>query len=64
MIEAGSDSKVLNTPFDVGCTLLHIVYSKHPCQRADAAASLCHTTGLKTRKKRSHISRGLYNKGS
>lgn len=48
-------------PFDVRCTLRRIRYSKHPCHRADAAASL--TTGPKTRI-RSPISRGLYNKGS
>lgn len=37
MIKAGSNLE--NVPFDVRCTLLHILYREQPCHRADAAAS-------------------------
>lgn len=63
MIEVGSDMEILAVPFDVRCTFLHILYSQHPCHTADAAASLCHTTGPKTGKG-SPVNRGSYNKGS
>lgn len=64
MIEVNSDLEIPDAPFDVRCTLLHTLYSKHPCHGADAAASLCHTAGLKTKEEDLPSATGLYNKGS
>lgn len=64
MIEARCDVQILDAPFDVRCTLLRARYSKPLCHRADAAASLCHIAGQKTKKEELPSATGLHNKGS
>lgn len=57
MIEVGSDLEILSVPFDARCTLLHILYSKHPCHRADAALLSLSYNWPKDKKKIPHQQR-------